>query len=298
MVSRRVFFLCLLASVMPAMPHGFVFAAVSAKPSFTLWQLPEQTGTQMMSYVLRTPNGKVIVIDGGTRGDAAYLRKFLKEQGDLVEAWFISHPHGDHIEAITEILAHPDGLRINRIYASLPDEDWERQNDPAAVSENQQFKAAVRGAGQVIINLVTGAVFIFDGVRIEVLAVKNPEIVANAGNNSSVVLRVSDAKKSVLFLGDLGYEAGEKLLHGKYRSRLHADYVQMAHHGQNGVGEDVYREINPSYCLWPTPRWLWDNNAGKGKGSGPWLTLDVRAWMDKLNIKHHYVSADGLQRIE
>ena len=61
MVLRRVFFLCLLAFVVLAVPHSFAVAgaAAPATPTFTLWQLPEQTRIQMMSYVLRTANGKV-----------------------------------------------------------------------------------------------------------------------------------------------------------------------------------------------------------------------------------------------
>jgi hypothetical protein len=39
---------------------------------------------------------------------------------------------------------------------------------------------------------------------------------------------------------------------------------------------------------------LWTNKNGKG----PWKTLEVRAWMDKLNIEKHYVTKDGLQRID
>ncbi len=136
-----------------------------------------------------------------------------------------------------------------------------------------------------------------DGVHLEVLGVKNLEITANPVNNSSLVLRVYDARKSVLFLGDLGVEGGAKLLNGPMAIRLHADYVQMAHHGQTGVNEAFYQRVNPTYCLWPTPKWLWDNDNGGGKNSGPWRTLEVRAWMDKLSIKTDYQMFDGLQEI-
>ena len=61
-------------------------------PHFTLWQLPSQTPSQMMSYVLVTGGGKVIVIDGGNRGDALYLKGFLGAVGNHVHNWFISHP--------------------------------------------------------------------------------------------------------------------------------------------------------------------------------------------------------------
>lgn len=271
----------------------------AAQASFTLWQLPEQTPSQMMSYVLRTGSGRLIVIDGGMQGDAQYLRGFLGALGNKVEAWFITHPHVDHVSALTDILGRPGNLKIARIYTSSLDEDWVRRNEPDALPTLQGFNAAVRDSHRSAIELTLGARLRFDNVLVEVLAVRNPEITGNAINNSCAVLRVSDGKKSVLFLGDLGVEGGRKLLNGKYRDRLRADYAQMAHHGQNGVTEDVYKAIAPSYCLWPTPLWLWDNDSGKGKGTGPWRTLEVRSWMDKLSIGKHYVTAlDGLSRID
>jgi beta-lactamase superfamily II metal-dependent hydrolase len=267
--------------------------------TFTLWQLPEQTHSQMMSYVIRGTGGKLIVIDGGTAGDAPYLRGFLAALGNNVQAWFVTHPHSDHVGALGEILPHPQGLTIGSIYASMPDSDWVAKHIPRdEIAEVTDFEKALKAAGRSTTDLAVGQILLIDGIRIEVLGIKNPEFTQNALNNSSVVLRVSDKAKTVLFLGDLGVEAGEKLLRGTGRDRLRADYVQMAHHGQNGVGKDVYRAIRPSYCLWPTPRWLWNNDAGKGIGTGPWRTLEVRAWMAKLSVTRHYVSADGLYRIE
>ena len=31
---------------------------------------------------------------------------------------------------------------------------------------------------------------------------------------------------------------------------------------------------------------------GGGIGSGPWLTLETRKWMDELGVKEHYVAKD------
>ena len=88
------------------------------------------------------------------------------------------------------------------------------------------------------------------------------------------------------------------MLEGPYRDRLRADYVQMSHHGQNGVDEAFYQAVRPTCCLWPTPRWQWENDAGEGPETGPWRTREVREWMEKLNVQKHYVSADGLCRID
>ena len=267
--------------------------------TFTLWQLPNQTPTQMMSYVIRTIHGKVIVIDGGNAGDAAYLREFIKGQGNVVEAWFITHPHSDHHDALAAILPDMGGMTIKTLYGSLPGDAWMKQyGSESEVKSFAAFNKAVADAGREVTELELGQKLEIDGVHIEALGIKNPEITANCINNSSVVMRVWDDTKSVLFTGDLGAEGGEKLLKGSFADRLPSEYCQMAHHGQNGVNEAFYRKANPTYCLWPTPQWLWDNDNGGGKGSGPWKTLDVRAWMEKLPVKAHYILPDGLVKIE
>ena len=80
--------------------------------------------------------------------------------------------------------------------------------------------------------------------------------------------------------------------------KLKADYVQMAHHGQNGVDKPFYEAVNPTACLWCTPQWLWDNDAGKGFNTHCWKTVTVRGWMDELGVKEHYVMKDGLHEIK
>jgi beta-lactamase superfamily II metal-dependent hydrolase len=271
----------------------------AAPASFTFWQLPNQTHSQMLSDVIRTPNGKIVVIDGGTAGDAAYLAEFLKGLGNRVDTWFITHAHDDHFNALREILKNPAGLEIKTIHGSLPDAAWiEKYGDKDERTAFSLFQQAMSDAGRTLLELTLGQHIEIDGVLFEVLGVKNPEITKNPINNSSAVIRISDARKSVLVLGDLGLQGGEKLLKSPLAERLPSEYVQMAHHGQNGVSEAFYQCVNPSYCIWPTPKWLWDNDKGGGKGSGHWRTLEVRAWMDKLPIKTHYVMHEGLQKIE
>lgn len=65
----------------------------------------------------------------------------------------------------------------------------------------------------------------------------------------------------------------------------------MAHHGQAGVTENVYRVINPKYCLWPTPDWLWGNKEKVYK------TDETKKWINKLNVKKNYIVKDGLIHI-
>ncbi|MBX7257015.1 MAG: MBL fold metallo-hydrolase [Candidatus Hydrogenedentes bacterium] len=300
---RRILYLAFVLALAASLAGCAAPACRKDKPvgttTFTLWQLPNQTNSQIMSYVLQTKGGKLIVIDGGVAGDAPYLREFLRAHGNRVDVWFLTHPHDDHMNAMHELVKNPDGLTIGPIYASMPDRDWVNLYcNEADKKQYAEFVATMQSANRELIELRLGQTFRIDGVRIEVLGVKNPEFHNNPLNNSSAVLRVWDSNKSVLFLGDLGYEGGNKLLASPYAKRLHCDYVQMAHHGQNGVSREFYRTVNPTYCLWPTPKWLWDNDSGGGKGSGKWKTLEVREWMSQLPVKQHYVMCEGLQTIE
>ena len=61
---------------------------------------------------------------------------------------------------------------------------------------------------------------------------------------------------------------------------------------------DVYQAISPSACLWCTPDWLWNNDAGLGYNTHCFKTIEVQGWMEKLGVKTHYVTKDGDQTIE
>lgn len=51
---------------------------------------------------------------------------------------------------------------------------------------------------------------------------------------------------NVVFLGDLGNTGGEHLMQDVNLAALKCKMVQMSHHGQNGVGYEVYKALRPS----------------------------------------------------
>lgn len=269
-------------------------------PRFTLWQLPSQGTSQMNSYVIKSSGGKIIVIDGGMTVDGSYLKSFLASLGNHVDCWFITHVHPDHIDALTWILSNLGTLEIDSIYASFPPTAWLQQYVPSAVALLNTFNTALGNTSVGYVDIDAGDIFHIDEIDVEVLSVENTDITVNAMNNSSVVMRFCDATKSILFTGDMGVEAGDKLLGAIDPLRLKANYAQMAHHGQAGPDEDFYEVVDPDYCLWPTPLWLWNNDNGGGYDSGPWETLDTRQWMSDLGVpsSNHYVSGFGLIQID
>jgi beta-lactamase superfamily II metal-dependent hydrolase len=193
--------------------------------AFTLWQLPPQTKTQMNCYVIETGAG-VIVIDGGNAGDGPYLKGFLGALGDHVSHWFISHPHSDHLDAVTAILRDPGRLKVDAIHGSFPARDWIAKYEPDAETTLVSFSEVLREKGLPFHEHEPGETISFGALRFEILGIKNPEITANPINNSSVVMRMTGGGKTVLFTGDLGVEGGEKALKSRFRDKLRADWVR------------------------------------------------------------------------
>ncbi len=258
-----------------------------AKGHFTLTQLASATDSIGNSYILVTDKGNVIVMDGGLKTDAPKLREHIKSLGNKVKAWFISHPHADHIGALNEILKDLKGLEIETIYHSRFPKDL-LNTEPGS---RDAYEFYGRLADLKEINIVdlhrTGKTIDIDGVRFMILGVTNPELTTNPYNNSSMIIRVWDDSKSVVFLGDAGKECGDKVL-AAYPELLNCDYLQMAHHGQSGCDESFYRSITFKACLWPTPSWVWDPS--KRPDLTFLTTMETRRWMDEKGIKEHHVS--------
>ena len=70
----------------------------------TLTQLSAQGSRQMMGYIIKTNNNKIIVIDGGTVEDTQNLINHINNLEGKVDYWFITHAHDDHAGAFTEIV--------------------------------------------------------------------------------------------------------------------------------------------------------------------------------------------------
>lgn len=260
-----------------------------------LWMLGSTTGAQNLSIVIKSPNGKLIVVDGGWEADAGKLSSLILQQGGKVDAWLITHPHEDHVGALCAILN--DGARkikIDKIYCSLATPDWYRQVSPTGAGIADQLLSAFTKlpVGTVTNNIGRGTEINIDDVNIRVLNNRGA-YTYNGVNNSSLVYKIRVSGQSILILGDLAYDGGKDLIKTCTAEELKSDIVQMAHHGQQGVDQGAYALIAPTTCLWPSPAWLWNNDNGGGVGSGPWGTLTTRAWMDALGVKDNRSLKDG-----
>jgi mRNA degradation ribonuclease J1/J2 len=263
-----------------------------------LTQFGATTSRQMMGYAIKTKNNKIVIIDGGTKEDSTQLEEYIKENGNEVYAWFITHPHTDHAGAF-EVISQNSDIRIDQIYMSINEENWYLENEPSRSQDINDFFEIIENENikDKITEPQINDTIKIDNIIVKILGIKNPEITTNAINNSSMVMKIKVNNKKILFLGDTGTESSEKLIKNQ-GNNLKADIVQMAHHGQAGATEDLYKIVNPEICLWPTPEWLWNNNSNGTEDSGPWKTKETRKWMENLKVKQNYIEKDGTQNIK
>ena len=81
---------------------------------------------QNLSCVMKSKEGAVIVVDGGRDVDAPHLIEVIQELGGHVDAWLLTHPHSDHVGAITEILNMDRAVSIGKVYYSFLNKEFFR----------------------------------------------------------------------------------------------------------------------------------------------------------------------------
>ena len=270
-----------------------------------MYQMAPCSNTQMMGYVVRTSDNRLYCIDGGTPAETETFLSLCRAaiscpDGEKlhIDGWFLTHPHNDHIDVFMEtVRKHLDTVEIGQVYYNFPSTEYQEKYEQIFAYTCHEFDALRETVKPFETVVHPGDVFDFGSVRFDILTEPDETITKNTGNNSSVCIRMTLEGQTVLFLGDMGVEEGQAFLEKYGEDGLKADFVEMAHHGQNGVDYPVYAAIQPKACLWCAPDWLWTNNAGNGYGTGPWKTLHVRCFMQDLGVKYHFIEKDGIWEI-
>ena len=261
--------------------------------------LKSQSDGQMSSSVIVSPSGGVIVVDGGRAEDEQHLVDTINAHGGRVSLWLITHPHDDHLGALTKILdMNPRPVQIDKIvYSFLANGDYQRGENQGRMANLTDFQKALKNAGgtELVSSPAAGTVFTV-GADVKVTVMNAPFYADRATfNNSSVAYKVETGGRTMLFLGDLSREGAAALLAATPdKSVLKADILQMAHHGSgiDGAGDELYSLIRPSVCLWPTPTWMWNaENDGYGVNA---LEKKMASWGCRKDVRCD--TADGILR--
>lgn len=268
-----------------------------------IYQLFPHPGYLMHSYLIKTPNDKIVVIDGGNTRymQDAYLPFAIRavlglSENDYfeIEAWFISHAHDDHYGEFVMMMREytkESNYKVNNFYFDFPDfengkygfrdynlESIQELKDSfqkyATVNgiETKDYYTSLNGA---VINAETvkkGLVMKIDGVDFDIMQTWDSS--DDQVNGNSTIIRVSfNGSKTCLFLNDASVVSGLRLLN-TYGDKLKSDVVQLAHHGQAGVSKEVYDAIDADLRLWPIPSWVWTKPQYKTSETRGWFGTD------------------------
>jgi len=198
------------------------------------------------STLIRTPDGKNILVDGGmcktgwNRFDAAdkAILPYLREEGitrlDLVIG---THPDFDHVGGLYTVL-QDEHIAIGCYLDPGKDHDTEVYHDLLKVVKERKIPYR---KGRTGMKLNFG-----NGVDAEIL---NPPKLLDSVNDCSIVLRVQFGKVSFLLTGDAEGEA-EMLMKSQYGRKLASTVLKAGHHGsKNSSGAVFLAMVKPKMVV-------------------------------------------------
>ncbi|MEW6233750.1 MAG: DNA internalization-related competence protein ComEC/Rec2 [Candidatus Omnitrophota bacterium] len=192
--------------------------------------------------LIRTPSGKVMLVDGGPPASAKrqpLLVEYLLAQGvQRIDAMALTHPQADHIGALAAAAqAFPVGL----VLESLPDPANETYRHFSSVLDRRKIPRRQARAGDIIQ---------LDGQT--KLWTLNPddETLNNLGdvNDASLVFLLQYGDWEVLLTGDIGQKI-EKRLCDKFDD-WDVDVLKVPHHGSRYASSaEFLAETQPEFAV-------------------------------------------------
>ncbi len=233
---------------------------ITMETDWKITQYGNNNGRQSMFYTIKDTHRHFMVIDGGWTEDADMVRRIINNNGGHVDAWFLTHPHADHIGAFCAIYKDLKNISIDKVYAvkmaspklCLANAPWD------SVDAYEKFRSMkIRQLKYVH----SGDRLNIKGLNIEILSAyekKIDQISSDLLNDGSMMFKVYGKNESMLFCADIG-KRPSNYLKKKYGKKLKSDYLQMGHHGNGGLKKDFYKLVNPNIAFFDAPAWLMQN---------------------------------------
>ncbi|MBQ7248077.1 MAG: right-handed parallel beta-helix repeat-containing protein [Lachnospiraceae bacterium] len=261
-----------------------------------------------LSLLYQIEDGSFIVVDGGYRdglyadtNNTSATRLYNKmvelngsESGIRIAAWLLTHPHNDHVAALTSFANRYKGsVTLEKLIYNMPaDYEYSLPHGEDGANTDWRDNTKALSWAQNVIKAHTGDVFYIGGATVNVLytaELLKPMNFANI-NETSVIYRISLGDYSTMVLGDTS-QYTEPVLTGLYNSSIKADIVTTAHHGYTprGVSSALYQAIAPEFVLWPASTEAY--NANTSNAANKWLLANVSE--GKIHIAKDYTAAEG-----
>jgi len=216
------------------------------------------------SYVIQMKNGHFIMMDGGMEMDTRYLLDYIETlvpEGEkpLIEGWFVTHGHSDHIGPFTSLVKHPEyanRIIVNGIYFSEPNKIV---GGGSTLIQNVEYAAlslkTEEGERTPVYRPQTGQRYYFNDITIDILhtqeqLAKEDYENANFNDSSSWFLFTIDGQK-FLDAGDAS-EGGIGVVKRTYNQEMFdLTMLSVFHHGQN-VYDSYVNYFDYKVAIYPT----------------------------------------------
>ncbi len=205
--------------------------------------------------VVRTPRGHVVLIDSGGRLERGGMRggtspaelvgervvlAYLKREGiRTVDLLLNTHPHGDHVGGFAPILR---SLRVVAVADGGQTYGGHAFNDGLREAALHHVPIHVARCGDRWVS--------DDGVTLSVLSPCGALFAdgKNDVNENSVVVMLTYRKFRMLFMGDAGFQAEQRLLDSGVD--LRADVLKAGHHGSAYASSPTFVDaVHPSTAI-------------------------------------------------
>lgn len=252
-----------LLMVTGAAGYGLKTAGLFEKDQWTITQYgPRDMNSSF--YTIYNPRQGLIVVDGGWREDADYVRGVIASLGNEVNAWILTHPHQDHIGAFNVIYNDLQEIEIEIIYTvdmATPEECLARASWDSVDAYRDFWDLGVEELEYVY----TGEKLELCGLEVEIISAYGEHVEQLSHdylNDGSMMFMVNGETESMLFCADVGVGISDHLV-SRWGDELQADYLQMGHHGYGGLKDDFYQKVHPKVAFFDAPDWLMLDTTGK-----------------------------------
>lgn len=216
------------------------------------------------SFVFQLKNGHFIISDGGLAADLPYLLDYMESlvpEGEkpIIEAWFITHAHGDHCGALCQFSKHTewmDRVRVEGVYYSSPNEEKVLSICGCEILD-YEIKWVTRrlknrnGEKTKMYRPQTGQRYYFDDITIDILLAQEQVPFGDFRkdlNTSSTVCLLTIEEQRCFFSGDLQEDGFDFLFKIYPKEFFEVDFFTLNHHGLN-TSQEIAEEINAKTIL-------------------------------------------------
>ena len=190
------------------------------------------------SILIKSPAGKLVLIDGGTGNGRSTIDHLSKRNIQEINLMVATHAHADHIGGLDEVLE------------AIPVKNFLDSGIPHTTQSYRKVMALVESKDIPYIEGKNGRKFrLDDGIVLELLhpqdlALKNTR---SDLNSNSVVIRLTHGDNCMLFTGDAEEPTEDALIQ---KGLEPCSVLKVAHHGSNHSSTDRFlNAVQPEIAL-------------------------------------------------